>query len=211
MAGDAPEAALQRTFARMTARYEAGGVPWDQPLPPPEVTELADALAPGRALDVGCGYGRAALYLAGRGWQVDAVDFVPQAVAETGARVAAAGLTDRVRVFEAAVPDLAGLAGPYDLALDVGCAHGFTAAILSPYRAELARLLRPGAVFALFCRLRPGDDPTEPESGPRGLVEAELRATFADGFRLERAAYGASTSGGGPEWPSAWFWWVRTG
>ncbi len=33
------------------------------------------SLAPGRALDLACGEGRNALWLAGKGWQVTAVDF----------------------------------------------------------------------------------------------------------------------------------------
>src|SRR6476469_7102782 len=34
-----------------------------------------EGLAPGRALDLACGEGRNALWLAARGWQVTAVDF----------------------------------------------------------------------------------------------------------------------------------------
>lgn len=43
------------------------------------VTEVA-GLPPGRALDVGCGEGADALWLAGRGWQVTAVDISPTAL-----------------------------------------------------------------------------------------------------------------------------------
>ncbi|MGA7910688.1 MAG: class I SAM-dependent methyltransferase, partial [Candidatus Dormiibacterota bacterium] len=34
-----------------------------------------DGLSPGRALDLGCGEGRNAIWLAQRGWQVSGVDF----------------------------------------------------------------------------------------------------------------------------------------
>jgi SAM-dependent methyltransferase len=50
-----------------------------------ELTELG----PGRALDLACGEGRNALWLAGRGWEVTAVDFSAVAV-DKGRRLAAA-------------------------------------------------------------------------------------------------------------------------
>ncbi|MFF0306712.1 class I SAM-dependent methyltransferase [Streptosporangium sp. NPDC004379] len=52
------------------------------------VTEITD-LSPGRALDVGCGEGADALWLARRGWQVTGID-----ISETALRRAAASATD---------------------------------------------------------------------------------------------------------------------
>ncbi|TDC83199.1 class I SAM-dependent methyltransferase [Actinomadura sp. 7K507] len=52
------------------------------------VTEITD-LPPGQALDVGCGEGADALWLARRGWQVTAVD-----ISQTALRRAAAAATD---------------------------------------------------------------------------------------------------------------------
>lgn len=55
-------------------RYAAAGIVWSRE-PNRFVAAEAGDLPPGRALDVGAGEGRNALWLAGRGWQVTAVDF----------------------------------------------------------------------------------------------------------------------------------------
>lgn len=48
--------------------------------PVPLVAETAKHLPPGRALDLACGTGRDALWLAQRGWSVTAVDGAPTAI-----------------------------------------------------------------------------------------------------------------------------------
>ncbi len=44
------------------------------------LADVASGLGPGRALDIGCGCGREAVYLAGAGWRVTAVDILPDAI-----------------------------------------------------------------------------------------------------------------------------------
>jgi SAM-dependent methyltransferase len=56
------------------------------------VAEVAD-LPPGRALDLGCGEGADAVWLAGRGWQVTAVDLSGVALARAAEHAAEAGVT----------------------------------------------------------------------------------------------------------------------
>lgn len=56
------------------ARYAATDLVWTATPNRWVEAELA-GLAPGRALDLACGEGRNALWLAGRGWRVTAVDF----------------------------------------------------------------------------------------------------------------------------------------
>lgn len=58
---------------------------------------LADSVAeltPGRALDIGCGEGADAIWLAERGWRVDGLDISPTAVARAEAAAQAAGVDD---------------------------------------------------------------------------------------------------------------------
>lgn len=196
---------------RTRQRYEEGNVPWDAELPPPEVQALVPQLPPGRALDLGCGYGRSAIYLARAGWEVDAVDFVGLALEEARRRARAAGVD--VRFYESSVTDLSFLDGPYDLALDIGCGHGLDDAGLRAYHCELRRLLHPGARFLFFGRVQTDDSPAEvaeEESGPPGLDEARFRQLFtgaAGGFVLEHYERGVTEmEEENTSWASAWFW-----
>jgi len=56
--------------------------------PTPLLVETAGKRKPGRALDLACGHGRNAMWLAEHGWQVTAVDRSPEAIPEVDARVA---------------------------------------------------------------------------------------------------------------------------
>lgn len=195
----------------MRQLYEEGRVPWDAELPPPEVLELAPTLPPGRALDLGCGYGRTAIYLAELGWEVDGVDFVSLALVEARRRAAAAGVD--VSFHQGSVTDLSFLEGPYDLALDIGCGHGLQEAGLRAYRDGLQRLLRPGAIFLFFARVQEdaGEESAEEEaSGPPGLDEDLFRRLFTGGdggFDLECYERGVTEmKEDGTSWASAWFW-----
>ena len=75
-------------------RYSGDRV-WSGRVNPQLAAEAAD-LAPGRALDIGSGEGGDALWLAGQGWDVTAVDFADAALARTAEHADEAGVGDRV-------------------------------------------------------------------------------------------------------------------
>jgi chemotaxis protein methyltransferase CheR len=62
----------------------------------PVMAAIIEPLEPGRALDVGCGEGGDAVWLARHGWQVLGVDISATALDRAAAHVAEAGLADRV-------------------------------------------------------------------------------------------------------------------
>lgn len=66
------------------------------PRPNVRLTETAAGLAPGDALDVGCGTGGDALWLARRGWNVTAVDVSAVAVDRLAHLARSQGLADRI-------------------------------------------------------------------------------------------------------------------
>ncbi|MCP5099732.1 MAG: class I SAM-dependent methyltransferase [Chloroflexi bacterium] len=193
--------------AAFAARYENDDIPWDDELPPPEVIEMAEKLAPGRVLDIGCGYGRTCTYLAQHGWQADGVDFVEKAIAEAEIRAKAIGVADAVHYFQGSVTAMSFLTASYDLAVDVGCLHSMPQSELIGYRNELKRLLREGAIYLLYARIL--QDGAESEADPRGVLETAVRALFADGFVLERFEPGVTEMDDAQQWQSAWFWYKR--
>lgn len=192
---------------RFAERYAAGEVPWDHPEPPPEVMDFAAEHPPGRALDLGCGYGRAAIYLAERGWTVDAVDFIAAAVAEGAVRARQAGVADSIRYHVGAVTDLAALSlqGPYDLAVDVGCCHRMSEEGLIAYRDGFAPLLTPGGWFLLFANLF-DPDAGEDQDGQGWIKEDRLLRVLGERFTLERVEHGVTEVPDRPVRKSAWFW-----
>jgi len=194
-------------YDRFRERYEEGRVTWDDPSPPPEIIALAAELAPGWGLDLGCGYGRAAIYLAQRGWTMDGVDFVPQAIAVARQRARAAGMAGRARFHVALASALPFLAPPYDLAIDIGCMHSFTEELLAGYRAELVRLLSTGGRYVLFAHLR-GDEGAG-EDAPRGIPEVTIMSLLENDFVLERVERGTTQVEDKPPWNSGWFWFRR--
>jgi SAM-dependent methyltransferase len=95
-------------------RYEAEDLVWG--LDPNQwlVTE-AKELPPGRALDLGCGEGRNALWLAGRGWLVTGVDFAGAALARAAQLAEQADLAPRVTWVQADVSDSSTWGTSFDL------------------------------------------------------------------------------------------------
>lgn len=189
-------------YQRLAEHYATGDVPWDDPLPPPEVIDHVATLAAGRALDLGCGYGRATIYLAGRGWEVDGIDFIPEATAEAALRASAAGVYARFHICQ--VTDLDFLAGPYDLAIDVGCCHNMVEEDLIRYQDQLQRLIRSGGTFLLFARLREDED--QNSDGARGIQPQLVDQVFTTHFDLERTEIGITKVEGQSAWRSAWYW-----
>jgi SAM-dependent methyltransferase len=69
--------------------------------PNPHLVREVSALAPGTALDAGCGVGTEAIWLAAQGWQVTAADIAAEPLARAAEAAKARGLSDHVQWVEA--------------------------------------------------------------------------------------------------------------
>lgn len=98
------------------AKYEASQRVWSGQ-PNQRLVEQAADLRPGRALDVGCGEGADAIWLARRGWEVTAVDVSTVALERTAEHAIESDVTRHldVGVYDAMAGQPRLRAGRYDL------------------------------------------------------------------------------------------------
>jgi SAM-dependent methyltransferase len=141
----------------------------------------------GRVLDLGCGPGRNASWLARQGYEVDAIDLSGEAIA--WAHEQATDVADRVRfacadIFTWPIPP-----GGYDLVYDSGCFHHLPPHRRISYLDLLSRALDQHGMFALTCFAAGamGSAAADDEfyrigslEGGLGYSEKDLRDIFAE-------------------------------
>lgn len=139
------------------------------------VAELGD-LAPGLALDAGCGHGAESMWMASAGWQVDAVDFSAAALAH--AAESATGLGDesaRIDWIEGDLSFWTPEPGRYDL---VSCVYVHLETPISGLIERLAGGVAPGGTLFLLGHL-----PTDPATGGPSLAADQRQVTVVDARR----------------------------
>lgn len=122
--------------------------PWDSGVVPPEVVDFISHHSPGRAIDLGCGTGTNALYLAKQGWQVVGVDFSRKALSKARRKSKAYGV--KVDFVHDDVSVLNKVHGPFDLILDIGCFHGLPPDQKRNYLQRVGELLASDGYFLLY-------------------------------------------------------------
>ncbi len=102
-----------------------------------------------RVLELGCGPGRNAIWLAEQGHQVDALDLSREALRWAAERAEQAGVRVNFRngsIFDWEMPQ-----APYDLVYDSGCFHHLPPHRRLSYRTLLERTVAPRGFFGLTC------------------------------------------------------------
>jgi methyl halide transferase len=128
--------------------YAAAELPWDTGRPSRHLRQViaARAIAPGPALEIGCGTGTNAVWLAEQGFAVTAVDLSPRAVSIAHRKAEAAGVAVDLHVVDVLADPLP--AGPYVMVFDRGCFHTFDLAVhRRRFARQVATVLAPGGVW----------------------------------------------------------------
>ena len=147
-------------------RYQAGEQLFEAPTP--LVEEFTAGLEPGAALDLACGPGRNALYLAERGWRVTAVDGAPLAIDLLRQRARQKNLAIDARVADLERGEFEISPAAFDLIVD----SYYLQRDLIP---AMQRGVRPEGMIIAIVHLA---DPDQPEGTPTRAVPGELRAFF---------------------------------
>lgn len=152
------------------------------------------SLRPGqRVLDVGCGLGGAARYLAAEiGCRVSGIDLTPEYISAARALTDLTGLGDKVDYEVASALAMPFEDETFDAAITIHAAMNI-ADRTALYR-EIFRVLKPGATFCIYDVMRKSDAPlvfpvpwaTSPETSHL-TTPAEMRAHLdAAGFDVEK-------------------------
>ena len=152
--------------------YRDGTPPWETGKPAGELVRMVDErlLKPARTLELGCGTGANAVYLARRGFEVTAVDSSPTAVERARTRAEQTGAL--LRIVLADVFEFGETCGPFDLVFDAGFYHSIRNENLTRFLDLLWRVTQPGSLYFTLA----GAPEDEVEGGPPQVTEDELRS-----------------------------------
>ena len=170
--------------------YELGyryfRMPWDIG-PREELVELVESgrIAPSRAIDLGCGTGSNAVFLAQHGFDVTAVDYAASAIEKARERAKAAGAA--VTFIEDDLTDLHHVSGTYDFLVDYSVLDDLRPKGRGLYVQNVLPLTHPGSRYLLYTFEWP------PRWWEKNLLSSalepgEVERRFGGYFDIERIA-----------------------
>jgi methyl halide transferase len=167
---------------RWENRYVTGDTPWETGHRSTELERviIEEKIGPCTAIDLGCGTGANAVWLAELGFDVTAIDISPTAIDRGRMKKASRGV--RVRFLTGDVldpPDDIG--GPYGFFFDRGCYHIVRSVDLARFLKTLEHITAPGSLGLLLT-----GNSNEPRTGPPVVSEEEIRTELGSLFEITR-------------------------
>ena len=168
-------------------------IPWNSETPPDALVELVRAgkVQPCRAIDLGCGAGNYAVWLAGQGFEVTGADSSPTAILIAREKAAKAGVSCRFVIADL-LGDLREIEDTFDFGYDWELLHHIMPGDRVKYARNIHSLLNPGATYLSVCFSE-----EDPQFGGKGKIrttpigtvlyfssETEIRGLFSPYFAI---------------------------
>ncbi len=168
-------------------------IPWNIETPPDELVDLVEGgrVKPCKTLDLGCGAGNYAVYLAGRGFGVTGVDISPSAIEHARENAGKKGVRCEFLVCDV-LGDMKEVGGSFDFAYDWELLHHIFPEKRKKYIENVHQKLKAGAQYFSVCFSE-----RDPEFGGSGKYrkthigtilyfsnEEELRELFKPYFNI---------------------------
>ncbi|NCQ34556.1 class I SAM-dependent methyltransferase [bacterium] len=156
-------------------RYTDGDLPWDTGEPDGHLRGVIEHhdLAPCRALEIGCGTGTNAIWLAQQGFDVTGMDLSPTAIASAEAKRATLGVRCGLVAGDFLTDDLP--RAPYEFVYDRGCFHIFDdVQARAGFASRVGELLAPEGVWHSL--IGSTDGPPRDAGPPRRSAAAIIAA-----------------------------------
>ena len=164
--------------------YRRGTPPWETGRHSEELQRVIadDQIEPCRVVELGCGSGINAVWLAQKGFDVTAIDISTLAIERAKQRAAEANVS--VQFILADVLDLPGQFGPFPFVFDRGCYHAVRRSDVQGFLRTLRQVTTPRSL-GLFLTGN-ARDPHEPGQGPPVVSAEEIQAELGSVFEILR-------------------------
>jgi SAM-dependent methyltransferase len=169
-------------------------IPWNSETPPDSLVELirGGKVRPCRAIDLGCGAGNYAIWLAQEGFDVTGADSSPTAIGIAREKAERLGVPCRFVVADL-LGDLHEIRDTFDFGYDWELLHHIMPGDRPAYAKNVYRLLSPGATYLSVCFSE-----EDPQFGGTGKIrrttigtvlyfssESEIRELFSPFFAIQ--------------------------
>lgn len=142
-----------------------------------EILAAMPYLHGGRALDVGCGQGRNALYLSQNGFEVEAWDVNATSLHKLQQVIAAEGI-EQIQVQQCDLNADPGITGQYDFIFCTVVMMFLQAETVKPLIEQMQQATVPGGYNLIVCAMDTDDIPVQPDF-PFAFKAGELSALYA--------------------------------
>ncbi len=161
--------------------YREQKPPWDNDEPSNHLVELIESgsVAPCKALDICCGKGTEAIYLAEKGFTVTGIDISSEAIKMAREKAKESGVNVDFGVGD--VLNMPYEDNNFDFVNDKGCFHVFGPDDREMFAAEVSRVMNDEGVYMLRCfsDKQPGD------YGPYRISREIIDNTFTPFFEID--------------------------